>query len=78
MLKSQELKLFCDKYSLEFPEFIITTSYSGITCTIEWYNNIKIHGKCMNTSELAIISAIGELSIWINSEENFILLLKKI
>lgn len=78
MLKSQELKLFCDKYSLEFPDFTISQSYSGITCSIEWYNNIKINGKSHLTKEGAIISAITELSNWINSEENFISLLKKI
>lgn len=78
MSKSQELKIFCDKFSLIFPKFnILQQQHDNVIffiCNISWYDDNIITCEA-NNKEMSIINAISQLSIWLEFEENFIYLI---
>lgn len=82
MSNSQQLKLFCDRYCLDFPDFNIAVSNyqlsynKGFICSIIWYNQLTFSGQISNSKESSIISALNILSNWISLEENFITLMQ--
>lgn len=74
---SKELKLFCDKFNIDFPTFKIIEQDFSVICSITWYNDINIIGEKFIDREKAILSALSKLSEWLKYEENFIYLLMK-
>lgn len=75
MSLSGQLKLYCDKFKLDFPEFKLENVNLKVKCHIIWYNQHIVSGDEVLDYNTAIISAINKLSEWVNSDENFINLL---
>lgn len=81
-MSSKELKLFCDKYQLQFPTFNIEPIHLGLfsnvmyMCNIKWYNTIIIVTHLHNTLEDMIQEAMVLLNNWLESDLNFISLVQ--
>ena len=79
MLKTQELKLFCDKFNLEFPDINIDYQDTYYVYKVSWYNEIIISGNAPvylnNMKNDLVIYVISELSKWLQDECNFLSLL---
>jgi hypothetical protein len=72
MSKVGELKLFCDKFNLEFPDIVF---FSG-KFTVTWCAKVILTGmipnSIINSKNAIIIYILNELSRWLDSEVNFL------
>lgn len=69
---SQELKLFCDKFNLDFPSFSFVTEDEKIICKCNWYNVFTISGDKFYSPSEAVTSCLIALSNWVEKDQNFI------
>jgi len=75
MIKSQELKLFCIKHDLDFPDFEVKKTESGIySCDITWYGEYILVNNQFTTENDAITSSLLYLGEWLDVDKNFIYL----
>lgn len=73
---SKELKIFCDKFKLDFPEFKLVYLNSTIMkYNVVWYNQYILCGIQGENRQEVLLSAINLLSQWLDSDINFIDLL---
>jgi|SRR5579863_8249467 hypothetical protein len=73
--KTQELQLFCIKYSVEFPDFILEPGINGsMRYVVSWYSSsvTTIQGDYTSNPLEALYSALDNTSQWVSREENFL------
>jgi hypothetical protein len=76
MSSAQQLKKFCDFNNLDFPEFIIEQYCDLEYMKIRWYSEDIIKVITSISKDHTISHCIEELSKWLESEYNFLYILK--
>lgn len=69
---SQALKLFCDKFEIDFPEFYILEEENEVICECKWYKIFSIKGERRTSREEAVTSCLINLSEWVEKNTNFL------
>jgi len=72
MSQTQKLKLFCDRYKLDFPSFEFYNLENGIGCKIFWYGEEICISNIFLDKDSCIVDALINLDNWTNKEENFL------
>lgn len=75
MTKAQELKLFCNKFNLEFPEFQVKKTDNGVyNCDIVWYGEYILKNNQFTSENDTVTSSLLYLAEWLDIDKNFVYL----